>query len=462
MNKKQIQTEQNRAFDLVQNNQIAEAKEIYQKILAVNPTNDSAHHMLSFCYVLSGEFQNALDHITEAIRLYKCCADYYNTAGSILRDIGEFEKAFYVLKEGLQCNPNNPETYNNLGLVLNDLGNSQQALKCYEASIQLKPDAPYVHFNYALTLLKTGDFKNGFREYEWRLRLTPPKPPLLPQQTDIKNRPIILHHEQGFGDTLQFIRYAKLLKENGATEISVVASPPLERLLRTCPYVDKVNADVMVGDYVIPMMSLPFVFQTDLDTIPSDVPYFQIPTSTKKLEGINVGLVWTSKKTPSPDKIFKDGERLLPSLQSVAYRSAQYRNLKPQWFDKFGTLPAKLWCLQPDATIDVDFIHKLEINDFYDTALAMNDMDLVITIDTATAHLAGALGKPTWLLLPKNAEWRWLAGENTPWYPTMRLFRQSGDWQSLLDTLYTHLSEILKEPSPDFLRPVNTSAPDES
>lgn len=452
MNKKQIQAEQNRAFELVRQNQIDEAKAIYQRIVEVNPTNDSAHHMLSFCHVLCGDFQDALAHITTAISLYKCCADYYNTAGSILRDVGEFEKAFYVLKEGLQCDPNNPETYNNLGLVLNDLGNYAQALKCYEASIALRPDAPYVHFNYALTLLKTGDLDNGFREYEWRLRLTSPEPPLLPQQTDIQNRPIILHHEQGFGDSIQFIRYAKLLKEKGAAEISVVTSPPLERLLRTCPYVDKVNADVMVGDYVIPMMSLPFLFKTDLDTIPSDVPYFQIPPSTKKLEGINIGLAWTSQKTLSEEKIFIDGERILPSLKSIAFRSAQYRNLKSQWFEKISTLPVKLWCLQPDVTIDVDYIHKLEINDFYDTATAMNDMDLVISIDTATAHLAGALGKPTWLVLPKNAEWRWLDGKDTPWYPTMRLFRQSSDWLSLLDILYMHLSEILKQPEPNFLK----------
>lgn len=456
MNKKKIQAEQNRAFDLVQKNNIEEAKTIYQQIVAVNPENDSAHHMLSFCHVLCGEFQDALTHITKAIDLYKCCADYYNTAGSILRDIGEFEKAFYVLKEGLKCNANNPETYNNLGLVLNDLGNFEQALKCYEASLQLRPNAPYVHFNYALTLLKTGDWINGFREYEWRLRLTPPEPPSLPQQTDIQNRPIILHHEQGFGDSIQFIRYAKLLKDKGAAEISVVVSPPLERLLRTCPYIDKVNADVMVGDFVIPMMSLPFIFQTDLGSVPSDVPYFQIPPSTKKLEGINIGLVWTSKKNLSHNKIFKDGERILPSLESVAFRSAQYRNLQAQWFEKISTLPVKLWCLQPDATIDVDYINKLEINDFYDTAVALNDMDLVISIDTATAHLAGALGKPTWLLLPKNAEWRWLAtGDDTPWYPSMRLFRQSSDWQSLLDTLYTHLSEILQQPSPNFLTPLN-------
>lgn len=456
MNKKQIQIKQNQAFELVQQNKIAEAKAIYQQIIDINPNNDSAHHMLSFCHVLDGEFQEALNHITTAINLYKCCADYYNTAGSILRDIGEFEKAFYVLKEGLKCDPNNSETYNNLGLVLNDLGNYTQALKCYEASIQIRPNVPYVHFNYALTLLKTGDMENGFREYEWRLRLTSSEPPFIPQQTDIQNRPIILHHEQGFGDTIQFIRYAKLFEENGAAEISVIASPPLERLLKTCPYIDKVNADYMVGDFVIPMMSLPFIFKTNLNTIPSNIPYFQIPSNTKKLEGINIGIVWTSHKNLSKEKIFKDGDRILPSLKSIAYRSAQYRNLKAQWFEKISTLPVKLWCLQPDANIEVDFINKLEINDFYDTAVAINDMDLVISIDTAAAHLAGALGKPTWLILPKNAEWRWLAsGENTLWYPSMKLFRQSDDWQSLLDTLYIHLSEILKNTVPDFLTPLN-------
>lgn len=441
MNKKQIQTVQNRAFELVQQNKASEAKAIYQTIIAADPTNDSAHHMLSFCHVLAGEYQDALTHITKAIELYKCCADYYNTAGSILRDLQELEKAFFVLKEGLKCNPNNPETYNNLGLVLNDIGNYEQAIKCFEASLAMEPQAAFVHFNYALTLLKTGDYARGWREYEWRHRLTSPVSPPLPQQTDLK-KSFILHHEQGFGDAIQFIRYAQLLKEGGAIEINVSVPPPLERLIKSCPYVDQVNGDYMVGDYVIPMMSMPYIFE---GKIPTQIPYFNIPDKPK-LSGFNIGITWTSKKNFNTDCVFQDGDRILPSLPALAYKSAQQRLLKAEWFEKISTLPVKLWCLQPDVDVDVNYIDKIETTDFYDTAEYMKQMDLVISIDTATAHLAGALGIPTWLILPVNSEWRWLVDrKDTPWYPSMRLFRQTvkGDWTSVLDTLYMQLSEIL-------------------
>jgi tetratricopeptide (TPR) repeat protein len=235
MNKKQIQQEQDRAFELVKNNKIQEAKTIYQEIIKNDPTNDAAHHMLSFTYVLNGDFEKALIHITEAIKLYKCCADYYNTAGSILRDMNKLNEAFIILKEGLKCNPNNAETYNNLGLVLNDLGEYDKAKLCFQSSISLEPNAAFVHFNYALTLLKTGDYDNGWKEYEWRHRLTSPISPTLPQQTDLKNKSFILHHEQGFGDTIQFIRYAQLLKQHGAKEINVSVPKPLENLVKSCP-----------------------------------------------------------------------------------------------------------------------------------------------------------------------------------------------------------------------------------
>ena len=439
MNKKQIKMEQERAFELVKQNKALEAREIYQKIIDIEPNNDSAHHMLSFTYVLNGEYEPALKHITKAIDLYKCCADYYNTAGSILRDLQELDKALLVLKQGLVCNQNNPETYNDLALVFNDLGQYDKAKLCFESSIALEPTAAFVHFNYALTLLKTGDYEKGWTEYEWRHKLASTAPQL-PLQSDIKNKRFILHHEQGFGDTIQFIRFAKLLKDNEAAEINVSVPEPLERLIKTCPYVDQVNAEYMIGDYVIPMMSLPYIFGNQFLTN----QYFNVKPKPK-LPGFNVGIVWTSKKTPSNNCIFQDGNRILPSLATLAYKSAQQRLLKAEWFEDISKL-VNLWSLQPDAD-EVGYIKKIDTKDFLDTAEFMTQLDLVISIDTATAHLAGALGIPTWLLLPFNSEWRWLINKSdTPWYPSMKLFRQpaKGDWISVINELTNNIKMLIK------------------
>jgi hypothetical protein len=193
----------------------------------------------------------------------------------------------------------------------------------------------------------------------------------------------------------------------------------------------------MIGDYVIPMMSLPLIFN---GFIPNE-PYFKIKEKPK-LTGFNIGIAWTSKKQFITDCVFQEGTRILPSLPALAYKSAQQRLLKQEWFEKISQLPVKLWCFQPDADIEVDFIEKYPTNDFFETAEALTQMDLIISIDTALAHLAGAIGKPTWLILPRNSEWRWLvSGTGTSWYPSMKLFRQSTDWTSLFDTLYTHLKE---------------------
>jgi Tfp pilus assembly protein PilF len=428
MNKKQIQEQQAQAFNLLQDNKIREARAIYEKIVSIEPNNDSAHHMLSFTCVLNGEYELALKHITTAISLYRCCADYYNTAGSILRDMNCLKEAFLILKEGIHCNPNNPETYNNLALVLNDLGKYEEAKQCFETSLALDPNAAFVHFNYALTLLKTGDFMKGWQEYEWRQRLTSPLPRTLPQLTDLRNRSIVLHHEQGFGDTIQFIRYAKLFKQAGA-KVNVSVPFPLERLIKTCPYVDSVNGEVMFADYVIPMMSSPLIFNGEVP-----LPCLQVKYKPK-LTGLNIAICWTSKKQNVKDCIFQEGGRILPSLAALAYKSAQHRLLNHENFEKISTL-ANLWCVQPDVEIEVPYITKIHTEDFLDTAEFLTQMDLVISIDTSIAHLAGSLNIPTWLILPKNSEWRWGLSDKTNWYPSIKIFRKQDD---LFDILYTQL-----------------------
>jgi Tfp pilus assembly protein PilF len=440
MNKIEMKKYLQEATDLFNNKQFDEAKTLYLYVIKHYPNIDPAYHMVGFIEAIQSNFQIAKKYVEKAISLYKFSTDYYNTLAGICRDLQLYPEAIKALQTALIVKKDDPETYNNLGMVLNDTGQLDIALKCFEIALQHDPNASFIHFNYALCLLKSGNYKKGWEEYEWRHKLTSSEPPPLPQLSEINNKNIILHQEQGFGDNIQFIRYAKLLKEHGAKTINVIASTPLERLFKSCPHIDKINADT-IGDYVIPMMSLPHVLQQNY--IPTDIPYFHIP-NTQKLTGFNVGIAWTSNKNISCDPIRQEGHRYLPSLSKMVYNNAQKRILKQEWFQKISTLPITLWSLQPDAKIEVDFIKYKEINDFYDTATQIQQMDLIISIDTGIAHLAGALGKPTWTLLPINSEWRWLTNRNdSPWYPTMKLFRQKTDWQDTLDTIYSNLKNNL-------------------
>jgi tetratricopeptide (TPR) repeat protein len=442
MTKRELISELEAAFEHINNNQIDAAKDLYNSILAQNPDCDVAHHMVSFAHVLGGNLELATKHIEKAIELYKCSVDYYNTAASIYRDQGLLEKALEMLQTTLSLKKDNPETYNNFGLVLNDMGNYGLARTCFETGILHDPDAAYIHFNYALSLLKLGEYREGWKEYEWRHKLTGNEMPKIPTVKELQNSRVVIHHEQGFGDNIQFIRYAKLLKELGC-KVNLIVSHPLEKLMQHCPHIDTVNAEDMMFDHLIPMMSLPHIFETTLENIPP-TPVFKIPT--KKTEGFNIGLVWNSKKHASQNTIFREGDRILPSLPALAYKSAQRRLLKAEWFHAISTLPVKLWCLQPDTEINVPFIHPLELDSFYDTAEAIQQMDLVITIDTAATHLAASLNVPTWLILPYDSEWRWLAGRSdSPWYPSLKIIQQKerNEWEPVFGEIHKMLIDMI-------------------
>lgn len=443
MNKKEIQRLQETALSLIRTNKVDEAISIHESIIKNDPRNDISYHMLGFACSLKREYKKAASLIEKAISLYKWCAEYYNSLAGVYKELNRFEDAIQILEIALTVKPS-AEIYNNLGMAYVSLRKFTKSFEFYEKAIQIDPNAAFIHFNYALSLLSNGNYEKGWEEYEWRHKLTSLVPPPYPQHSNIKGKRILLQQEQGFGDNIQFIRYAKLLKEIGAAEVNAIVSLPLEKLFKTCPWINKVNATTMMGDYLIPMMSLPLIFKTTVNSIPTPIPYFNIPESKK--DGFNIGIVWSSKKNQPNNFVNQDGDRILPSLSELAYRSAQRRFLKPEWFQKISTLPVKLWCLQPNAEV-VDFINYPEIKDFYDTAELISGMDLIISIDTATAHLAGAMGKPTYLVLPYDSEWRWLVNEteNSIWYPSIKIFRQSvrEDWNSVLDKLYSQVNSNL-------------------
>lgn len=342
-----------------------------------------------------------------------------------------------------------------LAISLMRLNRYAEAIEVCRAALAIVPDHAEMHGLLAEALLATGDFKHGWAEYEWRWkcqsfpepRVNFRQPPWRGAGESLKEKTILLRHEQGFGDLIQFVRYAPLLYERGANVI-VQTPPGLAELVRHMPGVSDV---VLVGqalpafDLHIPILSLPLAFNTTLKTVPAEVPYLAPPakavdvwkTRMEWLESnLHVGIAWSARvdtplghrKSISPGALAR-----LALGDDAAGAKLKFYSLQLQ-----GRASAP-----PDFPLPlVDLTSRL--SDFTDTAALIANLDLVICVDTAVAHLAGAMGKPVWLLLPFSADFRWMTDRSdSPWYPSMRLFRQPapGDWDSTIVQAASQLRE---------------------
>jgi tetratricopeptide (TPR) repeat protein len=363
----------------------------------------------------------------------------------------EYESARVALEKLLKMAPNNPRAYINLGSILNKLGFNDQALASYDRALALEPDFPLAMWNRSLLLLGRGDYERGWQGYEYRwsakdLPLSRAKRHFLkPQWTgseSLKGKTILLHAEQGFGDAIQFCRYAKLVKQRGARVLLEVWKP-LVTLMKTLEHVDQVietGSARPAFDYHIPLLSLPLAFRTRLDTIPAAPAYlYSDPAKREQWEGelgaktrLRVGVVWSGSVTHG-----NDHNRTLPLAM-----------LAPLFSDEHEFI-----CLQKEVRADdkalLDTLPVRQVshllNDFGDTAALCDLMDLVITVDTSVAHLAGALGKPFWVMLPTPFEWRWLEhGSTNPWYPGATVFRQEriGAWEPVIAAVAAALKAV--------------------
>jgi tetratricopeptide (TPR) repeat protein len=378
-----------------------------------------------------------------------------NWLGHTLVQMERFEQAAPCFEEALTV-PDDPvrtaERHNNLGMVLGQLGEYEEELQCYERALALMP-APLTHLNLSLAILRLGNFAQGWREYEhrwgegapqWTARRSFPQP--LWGGSDISGRRLLLYAEQGLGDTLQFVRYVPKVIERGARVILEV-QPSLKQLLSGLPDLTALVAGgepLPEFDLQCPLLSLPLVFRTTLETIPRAIPYLHAGQEarqvwTKRLgeeTRFKVGIVWSGSPHHN-----KDRTRSLPAecmgpllaLRGASFYSFQVgeRSIDCHHLETFGPLQD----LSPLLT------------DFSETAAALAQMDVLISVDTAMAHLGGALGLETWLLLPAVADWRWMVDRtDSPWYPTLSLFRQEtrGDWDSVVKRVRTELQARLE------------------
>ena len=443
------------AFVLQEKGNLEEAVSHYRKALMLNPRFVDAYYNLGRIFQQKGHLAEAMHCYEEAIQLNPSHAFAYNNLGSILQQKGRSDEAITLYEKAIQLNPGIVSAYNNMGLALQEKGRFDAAMKCYEKALLFQPDHPELHFNISGLLLLLGDYKKGWQEYEWRKKMhgysvrTFSQP--LWDGSEIEGRTILLYSEkgyEGFGDVIQFIRYAPLIRERGA-KIILECRNEIKTLLENVRGVEQVvtqNGQAPVFDLHCPILSLPFVLETTLENIPAEVPYITVDPSLVRqwkdrirddTSRFNIGLVWSGDlrhprvqyRSCSPEVFFP-----LSQLEGVALFSLQKGDA--------GAMAKNL----PEGMKITDYTEA--ISDFADVAACMENLDLVISVDTAAAHLAGSLGKPVWTILPFVPEWRWLLDrEDSPWYPTMRIFRQPspGDWKSVIGRIGDELKRIIKD-----------------
>lgn len=388
-----------------------------------------------------GRYSDALTAHEKAFALRPGCVEALNVA-TALADLGRHEESLEYHEKALILKPDYVEALNNRGNTLQALNRHAAAVRSYQRALEVRPGDTQAHWNEGLARLALGDYKGGWPKYEWRWRnprLGVMEPPLsVPAWTgeeSLEGKSILLFQEQGYGDAIQFIRFASMIEAKGG-RVTVACHETLLRLFATAPGVKETTAGPLSefdADFQVSLMSLPLALGVTLRTLPGiSVPYLEAdPAETESwqqkfaaLDGDRkVGLVWAGN----------------PQFSAAAEKRCPVEALQP-----LLTAPDVAWIsLQKDALNESQKLQRgasewlpigEELSDFAATAAAISALDLVITVDTAVAHLAGALGKPVWIMLPYAADWRWLVDRaDSPWYPQARLFRQqsAGDWAEL-------------------------------
>jgi len=474
----------NLGFILQGRGQPDEAVQCYQKALQLNPHLPEAHSNLGNIFKDKAQFDEAIRCYQRALQLNPDVPEVYSNLGIALQKAGRTDEAVAYCRKAVELSPRNATTHYNLGIAFQENRQLDEAIPCYQKASELAPDdagiynnlafalqenrrpyeaLPYyrkaiqldpnyatAHWNLSLALLLTGNFREGWREYEWRWEIEYLassrrnfEQPLW-DGSDINGRTILLHAEQGFGDTIQFVRYASLVAGRG---VKIIFECPgeLAVLLRSVEGIEQVvvrGEKLPEFDVHCPLLSLPLALDTTLETIPAKVPYIKSDASlTEKWKdkikydnsGIKIGIVWAG---------------------NPGFKQNCYRNIPLEIIALLSLVPGvTLYSLQmgkeaqeaknpPDGLKLIDLTE--DIHDFSDTASLIENLDLIVSVDTAVAHLAGALGKPVWTLLAFSPEWRWLLNrEDSPWYPTMRLFRQSSprDWRTVIDRVICEIRD---------------------
>ena len=429
-----------------------EALKDFKQAIQLNSNYENAYYNMGV--VLLEDYAKPI----EAIEAFKKCiflnpknAAAYNNMGNSLRELGKSDEAIIALNKAILIETNNAIFYNNAANVLGDLGRLDEAIEAYKKAISLRPNYSEAYFYLSLSYNLKGDLQKGLELFEWRLKkdLYPTRVPrdhlIWDGKKSILDKIFFVYEEQGLGDIIQFCRYLPLLKQKRAKVIFNV-KPKMHTLLRTLDedivFVDRDPDDNSV-DFETPLMSLPYLFNTNLNTIPSMNPYLsadhnKIILWKKRLTKncFKVGICWQGSKAKIdfgrsfPLNLFEDISKLTNVELISLHKGEGEKQIDDINFDL--------------TVLDNDFDNGEDA--FIDTAAVMANCDLIITSDTAIAHLAGALGCPTWVVLKKIPDWRWMLDRNdSPWYPNMKLYRQKerDNWEEVFETMKKDLESLI-------------------
>ena len=425
----------------------------YDRAVELRPSYAEAHINRGNALLGLRRFEDALASYDRAVQLRPDHAVAHYNRGNALQELTRFEDALASYDRALELRPDSVEAYTNSANALVNLRRFEDALASYDRALKQRPRDGDVHYNAALCRLLVGDFTGGWQEHEWRWeaaqlragKRTFPRPLWLGAD-DIKDKTILLHAEQGFGDTLQFCRYVPLVAERAAHVVLEVQKPLHDIMSTLRGGAQIVSKDDSLPDFDLhcPLLSLPLAFGTRLETIPSQTPYLSAEHHKcnawrgrlGRHDLLRIGLVWASDpQNPIDRQRSLHFDQLAPILQ---VRGCDFYSLQ-----KGDHAVAQLHNSALSHRV-VDW--SAELRDFSDTAALMANLDLVIAVDTAVAHLAGALGKPFWLLNRYNTCWRWLLDrEDSPWYPTAGLFRQDAtrDWRPVIARVAATLQDYV-------------------
>jgi len=439
----------NRGIVLQDMQRHGEALASFQHAIALQPGNARIHNNRADVLRALGRVEESLASYDAAIALKPDYAEAYYSRAIVLQEFKRFDEALANYDRAIALRPDYAAAYNNRGVLLQALQRCEDAAAAFARAIAIDPGFAEACSNQAYCLLQMGRFEEGWRLHEWRKRTAKPvghrafPQPLWLGGAALAGKTVFVHWEQGFGDTIQFCRYGKLLRARGALVVMAVQTP-LRRLLQSLGHgIAIVGQDEVprAFDCHCPMMSLPLALHTTLESIPSEPRYLfadgrqsrawaaRLPPRSKP----RIGLVWSGSAHHKNDRNRSIAlTKLTPLLTARTHWISLQKDLR-----------------NGDAALIRQLRHVLHLGDaladFSDTAAVIEHLDLVVAVDTAVAHLAGAMGKPVWILLPYNADWRWLLDRaDSPWYPTARLFRQRDihSWEGVIGQLAAALNDL--------------------
>lgn len=471
------------ALALQREGRLDDAETLFRHELAKDATNWQVLHQLGEIHLTRGQYPEALHFIGAAMKANSGSAEITSNYGVVLRELkrdgeaieylnralmlkpgylpalltrgaslqrlGRREEALAAFDRILQRDPQHAKAHYNRASILHELRRFDEALDAFARATALAPDNTDAHWNESLTRLLCGDYKRGWQKYEWRSKRLGHvdrkfSQPLWLGEEPLANKTILIHAEQGFGDTLQFVRYIPLLAQMGA-KVVLEVQPALKSLLASLKGVSVLVArgeELPAFDLHCPIMSLPLASRTELSTIPASVPYLEAPQKrieqwrsrlprTKKLR---IACAWAGSATHEQDLVRSIALRQFAPLfaeSGVEWISIQ-RDLRPGDAEILQAHPEVIHCGN-------------ELTDFADTAAILSEADLVLSVDTSVVHLAGALNRPVWVMLQYMPDFRWLLDrEDSPWYPSARLFRQPkfDDWESVVERMRGEIAKL--------------------